>query len=133
MVFHVGISLAVKLAAAQQSSHINAFSIGKDNAVFKFPKFAWPNMQFARMASQSAMLALESQQVIALRLARLAAGGVDAPREIALMVSEKMEAAQQSGQMMLSAGMSGRNDLDAGKIVQMYRKKVRANRRRLSR
>ena len=71
------------------------------------------------------MLALESQQVIFMRLMKLAAGGPAASAETNLMVSEKVaEAISASHRMMLGASPDS--------IVRGYRKKVRANARRLA-
>ena len=71
------------------------------------------------------MLAAESQQVIWLRTMKLTAGGTKAKREARLMVSEKMQAAGlESGRLMLGAS--------ADSVVKRYRKKVKANVRRLS-
>lgn len=72
------------------------------------------------------MLALESQQVILLRMMKLAAGGPEAQREATLMMQEKMDAASQS-----SVRLAGGASIDS--VVSGYRKKVRANARRLSR
>lgn len=78
---------------------------------------AWANL---------AMLALESQHVVALRLMKLAAGGPAAAGEMNLMTLEKMKAlAHESGRMMLG-------DTHAS-MVKRYRTRVRANRPRLSR
>ena len=72
------------------------------------------------------MLAAESQQVIWLRTMRLVVGGAKAKREARRMVQEKFVAAGlESGRMILGAT----ND----SVVKRYRKKVRANARRLSR
>jgi len=73
-----------------------------------------------------AMLAAEAQQVIWLRFLKLAAGGPQAPREAQRMMTEKVQTAAQvaAGIMMGDA---------ATKVVKRYRKKVRANKRRLSR
>lgn len=72
-----------------------------------------------------AMLAAESQQVIWLRCMKLAGGGAAAPREARRMVSEKLAvAAQAAAGAMLGAS--------PGRTVKRYRKKVRANLRRLS-
>ena len=93
--------------------------------------YAWPNLDFANMAFQSAMLAIEAQQVIALRLAKMAGAARTCTRKPSLMVSEKLEAIAQGGQMMISAALSGKHDLGADQVVKLYRRKVRANRRRL--
>ena len=72
------------------------------------------------------MLAAESQQVIWLRTMRLAAGGKKSKREAHRMVSEKVLAAGlESGRLTLGAS--------ADSVVKRYRKRVRANVRRLSR
>jgi len=73
-----------------------------------------------------AMLAAEAQQVIWLRLLKLAAGGPAAHVEAQRMMSEKPAAVLQA-----AAGLA-MGDTSA-KMVKRYRKKVRANRRRLSR
>ncbi len=87
---------------------------------------------WADMAMQSTMLAIESQQVIAMRLTKMAFGGPDVQREAELMVSEKLETMMESSQMMLMAAFGGKADLNAPKVMDLYRKKVSANRRRLS-
>jgi hypothetical protein len=73
-----------------------------------------------------ALLSAEAQHVIWLRSLKLAAGGAAAEAEASLMVTEKLAAAADAA-LSLSRGAS----LDA--IVKGYRKKVRANARRLSR
>lgn len=72
-----------------------------------------------------AMLAIESQQVMWLRTMKLASGGPSGQREALLMVAEKMAASTQAaGKLMAGAS--------AQSIVSGYRRKVRANARRLS-
>ena len=71
------------------------------------------------------MLAVESQQVIWLRSIKLAAGGPQAQREARLMMSEKIAAAiREGGRLMMGAS--------ADSVVKRYRKRVKANVRRLS-
>ena len=71
------------------------------------------------------ILAVQSQQVVWLRLAKLGAGGSRARREGRSMVSEKMTAARlATGRLMMGASLD--------RVVGGYRKKVRANLRRLS-
>lgn len=72
------------------------------------------------------MLSLEAQQVIWLRAMKLSRGGKAGEREARRMVSEKVVAGAQAG-LALAGGKS------AGSVVGAYRKKVRANRRRLTR
>jgi hypothetical protein len=98
----------------------------------KSPFSLWPATGFASMAWQNTMLAIEAQQVIALRLTKIALGGPAAQKEAALMVSEKLSAMAEGSQMMLTGALTGKKDLNAGQVTKLYRRKVRANRRRLS-
>ena len=71
------------------------------------------------------MLALESNRVVALRLMRLAAGGRRARAEASRMVSEKVGEAMAAGAVLMTGGSTA-------KVIRRYRKRVRANARRLS-
>jgi hypothetical protein len=106
---------------------------GKDLRMAKRYGFFWPAMGLSSMAWQNTMLALEAQQVIALRMAKMAMGGAAAQREAQLMVTEKLAALAQGGQMMAMGAATGKKDLNSGKVTKMVRSKVRANRRRLTR
>lgn len=77
------------------------------------------------LGMDTAMLALESQAVIGLRLAKLAAGGAGAQAEMQRMVSEKVFAAGETAMLMATGGTTQ-------SIVSGYRSKVRANQLRLS-
>jgi hypothetical protein len=84
------------------------------------------------LLSRMALLALESQQVMALRMVRLASGGALASREWQRMLMEKSLAAQQIGlasAVSLAAGKS--NSAIAGNAVRSFRTRVNKNRRRL--
>ena len=72
------------------------------------------------------MLALESNRVIGLRLAKLMQGGKGARREAELMVTEKIKAAAKAGASIMACASSD-------EIVRQYRKRVAANAKRLSR
>jgi hypothetical protein len=72
------------------------------------------------------MLLLESQQAIWLRSMRLALGGATAEAEASRMVSEKVVAAE-------AAALAVMRGASADKVVRSYRRKVRANIKRLSR
>ena len=72
------------------------------------------------------MLGIECQQVIWLRSMKLATGGAAGEREARRMVTEKVTAAAEAG-IGMAMGKS------PSTVVGGYRKKVRANRRRLSR
>jgi len=79
-----------------------------------------------KLGFDTAMLALESQAVIGLRLTRIAAGGAGAQVEMQRMVSEKVLAAGEAAMLIASGGSSAA-------MVAGYRRKVRANHHRLSR
>jgi len=79
------------------------------------------------------MLAMEAQQVIALRLMKLAAGGKAAKPEARRMVAEKVAAAQTAAGLMTAAALRGAPDGGADAVVRMLRRRVRANRKRLMR
>lgn len=70
------------------------------------------------------LLTVECQQVIALRLAKLARGGAAASDEAMMMWSEKADAAVQHGPALLAGG-----SLDT--VIDGYRTIVEANRMRL--
>lgn len=75
---------------------------------------------------ETAMLAADSQRVIALRLAKLARGDVAAQFEAHRMITEKMAAAAEAaGSIALGASPVA--------IVKDYRRRVSANMRRLGR
>ncbi|GJE27118.1 hypothetical protein [Methylobacterium organophilum] len=79
-----------------------------------------------QLGIDTTMLAFESQAVIGMRLAKLAAGGTAAQVEAQRMVSEKILAASEAAMLMATGGSTH-------SVVAGYRRKVRANRRRLSR
>lgn len=70
------------------------------------------------------MLAVESNNIIDVRLRKMAVGGVDPAHEIRLMVKEKVEAAFEVAAMLLQ----GSNSAD---VIEFYRIQVAANGQRL--
>ena len=72
----------------------------------------------------TAMLAIESNGVIGLRLMKMAAGGSGAMREAQLMISEKVDAAIEAGTGLLLGG-------SPAAMVERYREHVAANSNRL--
>src|SRR5215472_15584742 len=77
-------------------------------------------------------LSWEAQSVIALRMLRLASGDARGQAELNRMVVEKITAAAEA-QAAAAAIMNGHKDhVVAGKALTVYKKRVRANRRRLS-
>ncbi|MDB5418458.1 MAG: hypothetical protein JWP50_1877 [Phenylobacterium sp.] len=78
-------------------------------------------------------LAAESQTVIALRMMKLAAGDGAAAAEAQLMIHEKILAAGEAQSQMIADAMTGSAHLAPRRALAHYRRKVRANRRRLTR
>jgi hypothetical protein len=74
---------------------------------------------------------LEAQQVIALRLAKLARGGASATAEANRMVGEKMAAAVEAQRAAATAMLTGKAAQIPARTVALYRRKMRANRKRL--
>ena len=78
-----------------------------------------------KLALDASMLAWEAQQVVALRLLKFARGGPAASREAKRMVTEKVLAFGEAAAKVATGST-------AGSVVKGYRKKVQANRRRLT-
>ena len=79
-------------------------------------------------------LGIEAQSVIALRMMRLAAGGARGRAEASRMVAEKVSAFTDAQTAATAAILTGRRPkIVAGKVLNAYKKRVGANRRRLSR
>ena len=78
-------------------------------------------------------MGVEVASVVALRSLKFASGGDGDGREMRLMVAEKVEAAQALQAMALSGALGVTAPAIVGKTLKHYRRKVRANRRRLSR
>jgi hypothetical protein len=77
-------------------------------------------------------LGLEASSVIALRMMKIAAGGAAAEAEAQRMVSEKIEAGLALQSLFLTGGLGLTAPRVAHKTIAHYRRKVRANRYRLS-
>ena len=78
-------------------------------------------------------LGLEAQTVIALRMLRLASGDIRGQDELNRMIVEKIAAIAEAQMAAAAAIMDGHEDhVVAGKALTVFRKRVRANKRRLS-
>jgi hypothetical protein len=82
---------------------------------------SWLNLM-----TEATRLGVETQQVVALRLVKVASGGPAAQNQFARIMTEKIAAAAEAA-VTLGLGGSGH------KVVRRYRTRVRANARRLSR
>jgi hypothetical protein len=78
------------------------------------------------------LLGLEASAVVASRAMQLAAGGEVAEREARRMITEKIEAALSLQTLALTGGLGTTSQSAARKSVTHYRRRVRANRRRLT-
>lgn len=94
----------------------------------KTPSYPWLDLSL-----DTARLTYESSHVIGLRLALAARGGINAQTEAALMVSEKAQAALDAQFMVAKSVMSGEAHLVPARTVALYRDRVQANHRRLTR
>jgi hypothetical protein len=79
------------------------------------------------------LLGLECSAVIAQRTLRIAAGGPVAGAEASRMVTEKIDAALALQRLALTGGLGLEPAAAMAKTVSHYRRKVRANGRRLAR
>jgi aspartate/methionine/tyrosine aminotransferase len=84
-----------------------------------------------RLSADFWQAGLEAQQVIGLRLALLAGGREPAAAEMLRMVSEKVAAGFEIQQAAAMAAMTGGNAQIPALALAIYRRRMRANRRRL--
>jgi hypothetical protein len=90
------------------------------------------NSSWLSLSMNAMQLGIEAQSVIALRMMKMAAGGAAAETEARLMISEKTEAALDTQLQIGKSALSGRLDLAPARAIALYRRRVRANQRRLS-
>ena len=79
------------------------------------------------------MLGAEAASVMAMRTAKLALGGAEAELEAQLMVAEKAQAAWDLGIAFATGALGTQPETIARRSIAHYGKRVRANRRRLTR
>ena len=77
-------------------------------------------------------LGVEAASVIALRTLKIATGGAAAEAETRQMVSEKIEAGLTLQALALTGGLGLTTHSATTRTLAHYRRKVRANRRRLA-
>ena len=77
-------------------------------------------------------LGVESAAVMALRTWKIGAGGSPATAEISRMVSEKINTGLALQALALTGGLGLSPPAAAAKAIAHYRRKVRANRRRMA-
>ena len=91
----------------------------------------WPYAGWLGASMDAWSLGMEASTVVGLRVAKIAAGGAGANDEACRMVSEKMQAAYELQMAMMSGQMGASPLAGTRKIIRHYRKKVKANRKRL--
>lgn len=87
---------------------------------------------WVQLSMESWRLGAEAATVVGLRSLKLAAGGDAAEAETRLMVQEKVQAGLTLQMMALTGGLGATPHHAAAKTIAHLRRKVRANRRRLS-
>lgn len=85
-----------------------------------------------RIGLEAWFMGIEAWSVIALRTLKLSGGGVAAEAEAFRMVSEKIESGLALQALALTGGLGLTAPSAGTKTVAHYRRKVRANRRRLA-
>lgn len=91
------------------------------------------NLPWLDLWIASTRLGMEAQAVIGMRLHGMATGSLPAVHEAGLMVPEKLAALADAQMILARAAVTGRSSFAAEDVVRLYRRRVRANRRRLSR
>ena len=84
------------------------------------------------LASEAAQLGLDAQHVVALRIMRWAAGGASGQAEAQRMMREKPAALLEAQFAAAGPLAGGKSVVAARKVLAVYKKRVRANKRRLS-
>ena len=77
-------------------------------------------------------LGLDASAVIALRTLKIAQGGAAGQAEAQRMVQEKLDAGMALGALALGGGLGGTPASASARTLAHFRRKVNANRRRLS-
>ncbi len=86
------------------------------------------------LSFKAVQMSVEAQSVIALRMLRLASGGARMEAEATRMVTEKVAAAAEAQAAAAGAAIRGHpQHVIADKALKVFKRRVRANKRRLSR
>ena len=88
---------------------------------------------WTRLTFDAWRLTMEANAVIAQRTILLAAGGAGAQAEASRMLAEKIDAGLALQTLAFTGGLGASPQQAARKTLAHYRRKVRANRRRLAR
>ena len=86
------------------------------------------------LSLKAVQMGVEAQSVIALRMLRLATGGARMEAEASRMVTDRVAAAAEAQAVAAVSALSGRSPhVVVSKAPRVVKKRVRANKRRLSR
>jgi hypothetical protein len=84
-----------------------------------------------RVGMDAWLLTIEASSVVALRMAKAATGDASSAAEASRMVNEKIEAGLALQAKAISGGLGLTTYGAASRVITHYRRKVKANRRRL--
>jgi hypothetical protein len=90
------------------------------------------NNPWLRLTMDTWSLGFEASSVIGLRVMKMAAGGAAAQAELGRMLAEKVDAGIALQTLALTGGLGVTPHGAAARTVAHYRRKVRANARRLA-
>ena len=85
------------------------------------------------LSLETIRLGVEAQSVIGMRITKVVMGGVDVRDETQLMISEKSKAAWDANLIFTRSVLAGKAHLAPARTLALYRRRVQANKRRLSR
>lgn len=89
-------------------------------------------LRMNKLFSDALKMSLAANQVIGLRLMKIATGGAHGRRESKLMVDEKIKAAADAGLEAAKSVAAGQPHLAANRALSVYAKRIDRNLRRLS-
>jgi hypothetical protein len=93
--------------------------------------YKWPYNGWATASLDAWALGFEASTVIGLRVAKMAMGGPAASAEAQRMLSEKVQSAFELQAALMTGGLGTSPLMGTKKVLRHYRRKVKANRRRL--
>jgi hypothetical protein len=93
--------------------------------------YKWPYAGWTGAGMDAWALSMEASTVIGLRMAKMAMGGPAAGDEAYLMLSEKMQSAVELQSALLTGRLGASPLAGTRKVLRHYRRKVKANRKRL--
>lgn len=88
--------------------------------------------ELTNLFTETVAMSWAAHTVIAMRLTKIAFGGVDATRESRLMVTEKVEAAAEATLQAAQSLLTGQAHRAPGRAMAVYKKRVKRNLRRLT-